>query len=171
MLASLAAQVARGLDAADRRDVVSHSANVGRERMTSITQPAPLLVVIYAQDIAMVAEFYKHTLSRPIVEQDARLVVVGDAALEVAIVRMPAALAAANPIATPPRVREETPLKPSFLVEDLESVVAAAAATGGGTKPISAAWRWRGQLHLDGYDPEGNPVQFRTREAVSRTDG
>jgi hypothetical protein len=142
-----------------------------RERMTTITRPAPSLVVIYAQDLARVAEFYQRTLSSPVVEQDTGFVVVGGTAVEVAIVQMPAALVAANPLTTPPRVREETPLKPSFLVDDLDHVIAMAAATGGGTTPISAAWRWRGQLHLDGHDPEGNPVQFRAREAVSRTDG
>ncbi|MGI8509778.1 MAG: VOC family protein [Gemmatimonadaceae bacterium] len=139
--------------------------------MTNVTQPAPSLLVIYAQDIARVAEFYERTLSRPVMEQDARFIVVGDSAMEVAIVRMPEALVAANPLGSPPRVREETPLKPSFLVDDLDGVVAAAAATGGGTKPITAAWQWRGQLHLDGHDPEGNPVQFRTRAAVSRAHG
>ena len=139
--------------------------------MTTINRPATSLVVIYAQDLARVAEFYKRTLSRPVVEQDAGFVVVGDTALEVAIVQMPEALVEANPLATPLRLREETPLKPSFLVDDLDRVMAVAATTGGETKSITAAWRWRGQLHLDGHDPEGNPVQFRAREAVSRTDG
>lgn len=126
---------------------------------------ASALTVIYAQDIARVAEFYARTLSRPIVDRDAGFVLVGDAMLEVAIVQMPAALIAANPLETPPRLREDTPVKPSFLVSDLEAAAAAAAATGGGTKPLGAAWSWRGQLHLDGYDPEGNPVQLRARTA------
>jgi len=137
----------------------------------STTPPAPSLVVVYAQDLTRVAEFYEHTLSRPVMEQDARFILVGDATVEVAIVQMPEALVAANPLETPPRLREDTPLKPSFLVDDLDRVVGAAAATGGGTKSLAAAWQWRGQLHLDGHDPEGNPVQFRAREAVSRTEG
>jgi len=133
--------------------------------MTYEDHPAPALVVIYAQDLGRVAAFYARTLSRPFIARDDGFIVVGDPTFEVAIVRTPDALAAANPLAIPPRVREETPLKPSFLVDDLDEVVAAATATGGGTKPRSAAWSWRGQLHLDGYDPEGNPVQFRVREA------
>ena len=128
-----------------------------------MTPSASALTVIYAQDIARVAEFYARTLSRPIVDRDAGFVLVGDATLEVAVVQMPEALIAANPLATPPRLREDTPVKPSFLVSDLETAAASAVATGGGTKPISAAWSWRGQLHLDGYDPEGNPVQLRAR--------
>lgn len=126
---------------------------------------APALIVVYAQDIAKVALFYSKTLARPIVEQEDRFIVVGDAGLEIAVVRMPDALIEKTPLSVPPRVREETPLKPSFLVEDLSLASEAAAATGGGTKPVNAAWRWRGQLHLDGYDPEGNAVQFRSRDA------
>lgn len=126
---------------------------------------ASALTVIYAQDIARVAEFYARTLSRPIVDRGAGFVLVGDATLEVAIVQMPDTLIAANPLATPPRLREDTPVKPSFLVTDLEAAAASAVAAGGGTKPLGAAWSWRGQLHLDGYDPEGNPVQLRARTA------
>ena len=126
---------------------------------------ASALTVIYAQDIARVAEFYARTLSRPIVDRDAGFVLVGDATLEVAIVQMPATLIAASPLETPPRLRDDTPVKPSFLVSDIEDDDAAAVASGGGTKPLGAAWSWRGQLHLDGYDPEGNPVQLRARTA------
>lgn len=133
--------------------------------MSNTTPTASALTVIYAQDIARVAEFYARTLSRPIVDRDAGFVLVGDATLEVAIVQMPEALIAANPLATPPRLREDTPVKPSFLVSDLEAAAAAAVASGGGTKPLGAAWTWRGQLHLDGYDPEGNPVQLRAHTA------
>lgn len=132
--------------------------------------PTPALVVIYVQDVARVASFYRDTLLRPIVAEEAGFAVVGDARFEVAVVRMPEALVAANPLETPPRVRAGTPLKPSFLVDDLVRAATAAAAAGGGTKPSEAAWRWRGQLHLDGYDPEGNPVQFRARDAMPRSD-
>lgn len=135
------------------------------------TPPAPSLVVVYAQDIARVAEFYVRTLSRPVLEQDAGFILVGDAMVEVAIVQMPEALVAASPLASPPRLRENTPLKASFLVDDLDRVVEAAAATGGGAKSSAAAWQWRGQLHLDGHDPEGNPVQFRARATEPRSEG
>jgi hypothetical protein len=78
---------------------------------------------------------------------------------------MPAAVAAETHISSPPQVRESTPIKCSFLVKDLLHVQAEATATGGGTKPIESAWLWRGHLHLEGYDPEGNVVQFRKRDA------
>ncbi len=64
-------------------------------------------------------------------------------------------------ITKPPSVREDTPLKPAFVVKDLEVVRAAALATGGHLKPLDAAWQIRGATVLDGWDPEGNVVQFK----------
>jgi hypothetical protein len=59
--------------------------------------------------------------------------------------------------------REDTAVKASFLVDSFEAVREAAAATGGGLGPLEAAWTWRGSVHLDGHDHEGNVVQFRLR--------
>ncbi len=125
--------------------------------------PVPLLVVVYAQDLERVAEFYKRTLSRPVIEHDPDFIVVGDVGLEVAIVRVSEASAKGMSVSAPHRVRMDTALKASFLVGDLDHMHNEAMATGGGTNPVSAAWEWRGQLHLDGHDPEGNVVQFRKR--------
>jgi hypothetical protein len=79
------------------------------------------------------------------------------------IVQAPEAIAAEIVIETPPVRREETPIKCSFLVGDLARVRAEAEETGGGLLPDEQAWDWRGQRHLDGFDPEGNVVQFRVR--------
>ena len=73
----------------------------------------------------------------------------------------PEALVAEVHIATPPERREATPIKCSFLVDDLARVRTEAEATGGGLLPDEQAWEWQGQRHLDGFDPEGNVVQFR----------
>ena len=81
--------------------------------------------------------------------------------VELSVVRIPEQLASTIVIANPPVVRESTPVKLSFLVPRLDAVRAAATATGGGLDPLDSAWSWRGMLHLDGFDPEGNVVQFR----------
>jgi hypothetical protein len=46
------------------------------------------------------------------------------------------------------------------------SIWAAAKATGGHLKPLKQAWRFRGFVVLDGWDPEGNIVQFKQVEAA-----
>ena len=131
----------------------------------SAVPPVPAIMVVYAKDIAKVAAFYQRTLCLSVIETEARFVVVGDAHREVAIVRVPEARARVIQVSNPPQVREGTALKFSFLVDDFERVHREAVAAGGGTKRVTAAWSWRGQIHLDGYDPEGNVVQFRKPEA------
>ncbi|HZS48268.1 MAG TPA: hypothetical protein VFC63_24580 [Blastocatellia bacterium] len=121
-------------------------------------------IVIYAKDITRVANFYQRTLSVSKIDEEPSFIVVGNDNLEIAIVRIRESIAKEIQISMPPRVREETPIKCSFLVEDLDKVRAEATDAGGGTKPVTSAWLWRGELHLDGHDPEGNVVQFRKRK-------
>jgi hypothetical protein len=50
----------------------------------------------------------------------------------------------------PVQPREDTPIKPSFIVADLEAVRIAAANTGGHLRSLESAWRIRGFIVLDG---------------------
>ena len=59
--------------------------------------------------------------------------------------------------------QETLAIKPTFVVRSLEDVRNAAARTGGYLKPASEVWRFRGCVVLDGWDPEGNQVQFKQR--------
>lgn len=130
--------------------------------MPSTERAAFLSTVIYAKDIRRVAEFYRRTVPLAMIETDPGFMVLGGEGFEVTVVQIPEQLAQDIAIAAPPIPREETPIKLSFLVENLDRVHQEAAAAGGSTKPVAEAWSWRGQLHLDGCDPEGNVVQFRT---------
>jgi hypothetical protein len=69
--------------------------------------------------------------------------------------------AAGIAIAKPARPREETPFKPTFVGASLAGVRRAVEATGGYFKSDSCAWQIRGHTVLDGWDPEGNIVQFK----------
>lgn len=120
-------------------------------------------VIVYAKDKDRVAEFYRQTLGLEVAEWEDSFTILTGRGLEVSVIRAPEALARQITIATPPALREDTPVKASFLVASFELVREAAAATGGGLKPPEAAWSWRGAVHLDGHDPEGNVVQFRCR--------
>ena len=81
--------------------------------------------------------------------------------IELVIHAIPQAYAARISVANPPQLREETPLKPIFVVESLEAVRLAAEVTGGSLQPTHRAWQYNGAIVLDGSDPEGNVVQFR----------
>ena len=125
----------------------------------------PVNHVIYAKNLQPMAAFYRRTLALSVVEDSDACVVIGDGLVEIVLVRIPDRIAATIEWTSPPVLREETPIKASFVVDDLDRVAAEAAATGGGVRTIDSAWVWRGQRHLDGYDPEGNVVQFRQRVA------
>jgi len=129
--------------------------------MAQRPRPAATAVVVYAKDKDRVAEFYRQALSLQLSEWEDGFSVLTGRGLEVSVVRMPEALARHLEIASPPARREDTPIKASFLVPGFDAVREAAAATGGALGPPGAEWTWRGCVHLDGHDPEGNVVQFR----------
>ena len=117
--------------------------------------------VIYAKNLAAVAAFYERTLQLDKVEAESGHILLARGSIEVVVVQVPEEIAASFGVSSPPALRTETPLKMSFLVEDLERAREAARATGGALRAESSAWSWRGCRHLDGNDPEGNVVQFR----------
>jgi catechol 2,3-dioxygenase-like lactoylglutathione lyase family enzyme len=135
--------------------------------MNPTTSPNPATgLVIYAKDLRRMTAFYQRTLGLQVVEDDATYAVLQNAQLQLVVQAIPAHIAEQIHIDTPPQAREDTPLKASHLVPSLAAVREAAAATGGVIKPASAEWRFRGQVIVDGLDPEGNVVQFRQAEGA-----
>lgn len=120
-------------------------------------------VAIYVVDLDRSVAFYREALGLAVVEEDDDFIVLSRGANELNLVAVPPDVASSIQITTPPEVREETPIKPSFLVDSIDAAAAAAVAAGGGAKPVGEAWEFRGKRHLDGFDPEGNVVQFVER--------
>jgi hypothetical protein len=116
--------------------------------------------VVFAKNKRRVSAFYRQTLGLAVEESAASHDLLRGDGCEVVVHAIPRKVAADIRIARPAEPREETPFKPTFVVADLEAVRAAAARTGGYLKPIERAWRFRGCVVLDGWDPEGNVVQF-----------
>ena len=130
-----------------------------------VPAPAPVQVVVYAKDVERLASFYQSALALAIAEQARTFVVLHGQGFEVAIVAMPEAAAAAIERRSPPVPLEDTPIKASFLVPSIEARRGAVTGAGGTLMPPEAAWTWRGQVHLDGVDPEGNVFQLRQPQA------
>lgn len=123
--------------------------------------PPPLTAAIYAKDARRLAAFYAEALGLDRVEEGESFVLLASAGIELAVVQAPPAIAEAIVLSEPPVVREDTPVKPSFLVDDVEAARPVVERQGGGLGAPDASWSWRGQLHLDGWDPEGNVFQLR----------
>jgi hypothetical protein len=129
------------------------------------TQRAQQGLVVFAKNKKRVSAFYQSTLGLEVVESAGSHDLLRNASFEVVVHTIPRKYAADIQLSKPPKPREDTPFKPTFVVASLEAVRIAAAATGGYLKPADGAWHFRGCTVLDGWDPEGNIVQFKQRDA------
>ena len=118
-------------------------------------------LVIFAKNKELVSSFYQQALGLKLEESDKTHDLLVGQGHEVVVHAISKAYANSIEIASPPVPRDETPMKPTFVVEDLEVVRSAAKATGGFLKHLKQAWKFRGFVVLDGWDPEGNIVQFK----------
>jgi hypothetical protein len=121
-------------------------------------------LVVYAKNKKRVSAFYQQTLELEVVESEPSHDLLCGHGLEVVVHTIPRRYATDIVIARPPLPRDGTPMKPTFVVASLQAVRQAAQRTGGHLKPDEAAWRYRGCTVLDGWDPEGNIVQFKQAE-------
>ena len=128
------------------------------------TDPGTLVgIAVYVTELDRTISFYREVLGLELVERTADYAVLSRGASELSLVVVPPEVASSILVTKPPQVREETPIKPCFLVDSVERAAAAAFVAGGGAKPVESAWDFRGLRHLDGFDPEGNVVQFVER--------
>jgi len=121
-------------------------------------------LVVFAKNKKRVSAFYQQTLGLSIEESDTSHDLLRGQGYEVVVHSIPRKYAAGISISNPPEPRQETPFKPTFVVPSLAAVRTAAEATGGHLKPEAGAWHFRGHVVLDGWDPEGNIVQFKQAE-------
>ena len=132
-----------------------------------MTKASPVMrqgLVVFAKNKKRVSAFYRQTLALEVTSEVSShdvLQAPGGQGMEVVVHAIPRKYAADIKISKPPEIRESTPFKPTFFVADLEAVRVLAKATGGFLQPLENAWEMNGTRILDGWDPEGNVVQFR----------
>jgi len=121
-------------------------------------------LVVFAKNKKRVSAFYQQTLDLDLAETATSHDLLRGHGYEVVVHTIPRKYAARMTITKPPVPRQESPFKPTFVVVSIEAVRSAAQATGGYLKPDSGAWHFRGHVVIDGWDPEGNIVQFKQAE-------
>jgi predicted enzyme related to lactoylglutathione lyase len=121
-------------------------------------------LVVFAKNKKRVSAFYQQTLGLEVLESEPSHDLLRGHGCEVVVHAIPRKVAAGITVTKPPAPREETPFKPTFVVTSLSEVRRAVEATGGCLKPEAGAWHFRGHVVLDGWDPEGNIVQFKQLE-------
>ncbi len=118
-------------------------------------------LVVFAADVTRVAAFYQQTLGLIAEESESTHVLLRGGGLEVVVHAIPGGADGGTSPGIPPEPRVDQAFKPTFIVASLDAVREAAERAGGYLKPVDAAWHFRGCIVLDGWDPEGNVVQFK----------
>lgn len=117
--------------------------------------------VIFAKNVETLSVFYQSVLSMALAETSASHHVLSNGSVELVIHGIPEDIAKNISISDPPDLRISTAIKPVFVVASLEKVRQACEKTNGGLQPASNVWTFRGASVIDGWDPEGNVIQFK----------
>jgi glyoxalase superfamily protein len=117
--------------------------------------------VLYAKDLGRLVEFYAAVAGVEPQAIEKSFAVLGAVPSQFVIVRVPDRIADEIEIAAPPELREATPLKLVFAVEDIAHARGRAAELGGAVNAVEREWDFQGARVCDGHDPEGNVFQLR----------
>ena len=129
----------------------------------STSQSGQAGLVVFAKSVKKLSAFYVRTLGLEVLESARSHQLLCGNGYEVVVHAIPTKIAREITIAKPPVLREDSAMKPSFVVPDLQALRLAVVATGGWLKPEELAWTIRGHKVLDGCDPEGNILQFKQK--------
>lgn len=123
-------------------------------------QPLPG-AVIFAKDVARLAAFYEQIFTLAVKYTAPDKVILETSSLLLVIHAIPASVANNITITEPPLIRENSALKLILPVANLAETRSKASALGGGLAPESMEWSAGSFNACDGFDPEGNVLQFR----------
>ena len=121
--------------------------------------PAAAGVLIYAKDFQSLAGFYERVLGMRRLHEDAHVIVLESAALQLVIHALPAEIAARVRIGTPPQRRADVALKFFITVPAIAEAESAAQALGG--QVFDERWQGPGFAACNAMDREGNVFQLR----------
>jgi predicted enzyme related to lactoylglutathione lyase len=124
--------------------------------------------VLYVKDLDRMRSSYGTSFQMEIADDAHEYCVLESESLTLSLVRMPEQIAAAIVVSVPPLRREEVPIKLAFMVESIDVLRTVLAEFGGVVDPTTSQWEFRGGIHCDGVDPEGNVLQL---VELVRTDG
>lgn len=123
-------------------------------------KPKPSCVV-FAKDVAALAQFYRALADMVEIYADADHRVLDQDSFQLVVHGIPPQIAQRIQITQPPQRREDTPLKLCLPVARIDAARSQAARLGGQVDPPANEWAARGFRACDGMDPEGNVFQVR----------
>jgi hypothetical protein len=117
--------------------------------------------VLYAKDIDKVTAFYSAVAGLAVTSSENDHVVLESPSFQLVVVAIPEKIALEIEISSSPVRRENTAIKVVFFVSSISAARAAAIDFDGQLNPSEQEWTFQGHRVCDGFDPEGNVVQFR----------
>jgi predicted enzyme related to lactoylglutathione lyase len=117
--------------------------------------------VVFAKEVCKVAKFYEQMLSMSVIQTASEKIIIESEELLLVIHGIPKSIADTFIITDPPELRVDMPIKLFFPVSSLSDARAKAPALGGKVNPASTEWETGTFRACDGFDPEGNVIQFR----------
>ena len=117
--------------------------------------------VLYAKEVGRVVAFYSAVAGLQAEGGDDDHVVLESPHSQLVVLRIPNEIASSIEITVPPARRTRTPVKLVFFVPSIAAARASAEAYGGAVNSKDTEWSFQGFTVCDGYDPEGNVIQFR----------
>jgi hypothetical protein len=123
--------------------------------------------VIFAADVDRVARFYEVILTMSPVFIEPGLRVIASDRTELVIHGVPPHVLAPTAEGTPPEPREDSAIKPFFIVGSLAKARDMAPLLGGYLFPPEREFSSRRFRACNACDPEGNVVQFRELHVVA----
>lgn len=118
-------------------------------------------VVLFAKDLDRLSDFYAAVTGFTVVVEEPDHAVLESHGFQFVLVQAPDEYVVDIAITSPPRRREETPLKPCLPVASLPEARSVAARLGGVVDPPDREWTFGALRVCDGHDPEGNVFQLR----------
>ena len=116
--------------------------------------------VIFTGDHNRLAKFYEAVTGLSVRFADEGITVLGSETFELVIHAFPNE----PTVSDPPRVREDSYIKPFFPVRSLSEAREKAATLGGQLRPQHEEWEARGFRACEAIDPDGNVIQFREEQ-------
>jgi predicted enzyme related to lactoylglutathione lyase len=128
--------------------------------------------VLYIKDRLRMRSFYEGCFVMRVVDDTDDYCVLESEVLTLSLVVVPGDVGATIVLSTPPAPRVNVPIKLVFPVDRIEHSRIRLAELGGLVEPATSEWEFRGRVHCDGLDPEGNVLQLvqEIAEPLSETD-
>jgi predicted enzyme related to lactoylglutathione lyase len=118
-------------------------------------------LLIFAKDINKLASFYTELLDAEITNRDDGYITLYQGGVEIIVHALPPQISDTIKLSVPPEVREESAIKPIFVVKSIEQCRQAAKQNGGSINGPDKEFEFLGYRYCDGVDAEGNVIQLR----------